>query len=168
VPVTDVYVAAGSNVDAVRNLQAALALLREIYAPLRISPAYRNQAVGFSGDDFINLAVGFSTADPVAEVRRQMQLIESGCGRLPNSPKWAPRTMDLDILLYGQLVSDVPGLVLPRPDLVRRPYMLKPIADIAPAVTHPTLHKTMRELWEAFDSKGHEMVSVELAEVVSG
>lgn len=159
---TDVYVAAGSNVDAARNLQTALALLREVYAPLRISPAYRNQAVGFAGDDFINLVVGFSTADPVAQVRRQMQLIESRCGRPPNSPKWAPRTMDLDILLYGQLVSDAPGLVLPRPDLVRRPYMLRPMADIAPAVMHPTLHKTMCELWETFDSQGHEMVSVEI------
>jgi 2-amino-4-hydroxy-6-hydroxymethyldihydropteridine diphosphokinase len=159
--VTDVYVAAGSNVDPARNLQTALTLLRQVYAPLRISPAYRNKAVGFSGDDFINLVVGFSTADPVAEVRRQMQLIETGCGRPPSSPKWAPRTMDLDILLYGQLLSNEPGLILPRPDLVRRPYMLKPMADIAPTVTHPTLHKTMHELWEAFDSQGHEMVELE-------
>ena len=157
---TDVYVAAGSNVDASRNLQTALTLLQQVYAPLRVSPAYRNKAVGFSGDDFINLVVGFSTTDPVAEVRRQMQLIEAACGRPPNSPKWAPRTMDLDLLLYGQLVSHEPGLLLPRPDLVRRPYMLKPMADIAPTVLHPTLHKTMRELWEAFDSQGHEMVEV--------
>jgi 2-amino-4-hydroxy-6-hydroxymethyldihydropteridine diphosphokinase len=159
---TDVYVAAGSNVDAARNLRAAIALLQQVYAPLRLSPAYRNKAVGFSGDDFINLVVGFSTTDSVAEVRRQMQIVEARCGRPPDSPKWAPRTMDLDILLYGRQVSSEPGLVLPRPDLVKRPYMLKPMADIAPHVLHPTLHKTMGELWQAFDTQGHEMVSVDL------
>jgi 2-amino-4-hydroxy-6-hydroxymethyldihydropteridine diphosphokinase len=70
--------------------------------------------------------------------------------------------MDLDILLYGQTVNDEPGLVLPRPDLVRRPYMLKPMADLAPDVMHPTLHQSMRELWESFDSRGHVMTQVEL------
>ncbi|HEY4369548.1 MAG TPA: 2-amino-4-hydroxy-6-hydroxymethyldihydropteridine diphosphokinase [Steroidobacteraceae bacterium] len=164
----DVYVAAGSNVDAVRNLQSALALLQEVYAPLRISHAYRNKAVGFSGEDFVNLVVGFSTDDSVAEVRRQTQRIEARCGRPPDAPKWAPRTMDLDILLYGQLISDEPRLILPRPDLVRRPYMLKPMVDIAPLLVHPTQHKTMRELWDAFDAQGHEMTEVELGRGVSG
>lgn len=155
---TDVYVAAGSNVDPVRHLHQALTALQQIYRPLRVSPAYRNKAVGFAGEDFINLAVGFTTDDPVTQVRQHLQQIEALCGRPPSAPKWAPRTMDLDILLYGQLISSEPGLILPRPDLIRRPYMLKPMVDIAPEVEHPTLHRTLRELWEAFDSAGHEMV----------
>jgi len=159
---TDVYVAAGSNVEPHKNLRAALTALQQVYQPLRISPAYRNKAVGFDGDDFINLVVGFSTDDPVALVRQQLQGIEALCGRPPGAPKWAPRAMDLDILLYGDLISTEPGLVLPRPDLLRRPYMLKPMADIAPQVRHPVLHQTMRELWEAFDSAGHEMTVVSL------
>jgi 7,8-dihydro-6-hydroxymethylpterin-pyrophosphokinase len=68
--------------------------------------------------------------------------------------------MDLDILLFGDLVSNEPGLVIPRPDLVKRPYMLKPMADIAPEVLHPTLDKTMRELWATFPGGDHEMVEV--------
>ncbi len=159
---TDVFVAAGSNVEPHKNLRAALTALEQVYRPLRISPAYRNKAVGFAGDDFINLVVGFSTDDPVAGVRRQLQAIEALCGRPPDAPKWAPRTMDLDILLYGDLISTDPGLVLPRPDLLRRPYMLKPMADIAPQVVHPLLHRTMRELWDAFDAAGHEMTVVDL------
>jgi 2-amino-4-hydroxy-6-hydroxymethyldihydropteridine diphosphokinase len=158
--VTDVYVAAGSNVDPVNHLQMALRELRRIYAPLKVSPAYRNKAVGFTGDDFINLVVGFSTDEPVARVREQLQQVESLCGRQPDAPKWASRSMDLDILLYGQLVSNEPGLVIPRPDLLRRPYMLKPMADIAPGVQHPLQKKSLRELWEAFDSAGHEMSEV--------
>jgi 2-amino-4-hydroxy-6-hydroxymethyldihydropteridine diphosphokinase len=157
-----VFVAAGSNVDPIVHLRQALDELVKSYAPLEISPAYRNKAVGFAGDDFINMVVGFMTGDSIHQVRRNLQEVEKRCGRPAHSPKWAPRTMDLDILLYDQLISDVPGLILPRPDLVRRAYMLKPMVDIAPEVMHPTLHKSMRELWEAFDRDGHEMRQVEL------
>ena len=96
------------------------------------------------------------------QVRRQLQKIEAACDRPPDAPKWAPRTMDLDILLFGDLVSDEPGLKIPRPDLVKRPYMLRPIADIAPDVRHPLLGKTMRELWESFEGDAHSMVEVSL------
>ena len=163
----EVYVAAGSNVEPVRNLCKALAAIDAAFGPLLLSPAYRNKAVGFEGADFINLVVGFSTQEPVTVVRRRLQEIEAACDRPPGAPKWAPRTMDLDILLYGAIVSSEPGLLLPRPDLLRRPYMLKPIADIAPEVRHPTLHKTMRELWDEFDADGHEMSEVSLGECVT-
>lgn len=157
---TDVYVAAGSNVEPEKYLARALRELAAAYGPLTLSPAYRNQAVGFSGDDFINLVVGFRTEDEVAAVRQQLQKIEADCDRPLDAPKWAPRTMDLDILLFGDLVSDEPGLKIPRPDLIKRPYMLRPIADIAPNVRHPILGKTMRELWESFAGDAHSMVEV--------
>ena len=157
---TDVYVAAGSNVEPEKYLARALRELAAAYGPLTLSPAYRNQAVGFSGDDFINLVVGFRTQDEVADVRQQLQRVEAACDRPPDAPKWAPRTMDLDILLFGDLVSDAPGLKIPRPDLLKRPYMLKPMADIAPDVRHPTLGKTMSELWAAFEGDEHSMVEV--------
>ena len=158
----DVFVAAGANVEPEKNLKLALAELERSDGPLRISPAYRNQAVGFEGVDFINLVVGFTTDDDVLQVRERLQKIEALCGRPPHAPKWAPRSMDLDILLFGDQVRDEPGLVLPRPDLVRRAYMLKPIVDIAPDFEHPTLHKTMRELWEAFEGKDHHMTVVKV------
>lgn len=157
---TAVYVAAGSNVEPERYLSKALRALAAVYGPLTPSPAYRNQAVGFTGADFINLVVGFHTEDSVVEVRRQLQKIEAACDRPPGAPKWAPRTMDLDILLFGDLVSSAPGLVIPRPDLLKRPYMLKPMADIGPDVQHPTLGKSMRELWNSFDGSAHSMVEV--------
>lgn len=159
---TEVYVAAGSNIDPVVHLRRALDELRRIYPRLVVSPAYRNKAVGFEGEDFINLVIGFSTQQPVTRVREQLQRVEKLCGRPDAAPKWAARSMDLDILLYGDLLSNEPGLVIPRPDLLRRSYMLKPMADIAPDVLHPLAQKTMLELWEAFDSAGHEMVEVPL------
>jgi len=156
----DVYVAAGSNIEPEKYLARALRELAATYGPLTLSPAYRNQAVGFTGADFINLVVGFRTDDEVAAVRERLQKIEAACDRPADAPKWAARTMDLDILLFGDLVSDEPGLKIPRPDLVKRPYMLKPMADIAPDVRHPTLGKSMRELWESFAGDAHSMVEV--------
>lgn len=166
----EVFVAAGSNVEPVKNLKLALAEMRKAFAPLSISPAYRNKAVGFEGDDFINLVVGFPTNDDLHTVRERLQHIEARCGRPREAPKWAPRSMDLDILLFGDEIRNEPApstglrtsLILPRPDLVKRPYMLKPTVDIAPDLVHPTLHKTMRELWDAFEGKDHEMAVVRL------
>jgi 2-amino-4-hydroxy-6-hydroxymethyldihydropteridine diphosphokinase len=156
----DVFVAAGSNVDPIAHLSRALHALGDTYGELTVSPAYRNAAVGFTGEDFINIVVAFRTDEPVQRVRARLQEIEAACGRPPAAPKWAPRTMDLDILLYGDTVSDEPGLLLPRPDLARRPYMLKPMADIAPERLHPTLKRSMRDLWESLDDGSHAMTEV--------
>lgn len=71
----DVYVAAGSNIEPERYLAHALELMNAQYAPLRVSPAYRNKAVGFEGEDFINLVVGFTTDEPVTRVRERLQAI---------------------------------------------------------------------------------------------
>jgi len=157
-----VYVAAGSNVEPVANLRRALDVLDAHFAPLRLSRAYRNAAVGFTGDDFVNLVLGFETSLAVDAVLERLHRAEAACGRERQAPKWAPRAMDLDILLYGELVCERPGLVLPRPDLVRRPYMLAPMAEIAPDVRHPTLGLTMGELWQRFDCAAHAMQVVEL------
>jgi 2-amino-4-hydroxy-6-hydroxymethyldihydropteridine diphosphokinase len=157
-----VYVAAGSNVEPERNLALAVRELRRSFGEVRCSRAYRNVAVGFDGPDFINLVAAFETALGVHEVVAELQRIEGLCGRARLAPKWAPRSMDLDILLYDRMLSDQPGLVLPRPDLVKRPYMLGPMAEIAPDERHPTLGRTMGELWATFDREAHAMTAVAL------
>jgi 2-amino-4-hydroxy-6-hydroxymethyldihydropteridine diphosphokinase len=158
-----VFVAAGSNVEPVANLQRACGELRKTWHDAVFSRAYRNKAVGFDGPDFVNLVVGFSTAQPLDAVIARLHAIETQCGRPRYAPKWASRTMDLDVLLYGDLVEKTPQYTLPRPDLLKRPYMLGPMAEIAPQVKHPTEHKSIGELWEAFDRDGHGMEPVELA-----
>ena len=153
----DVYVAAGSNVDASKNLQRAAAGLQRDFGAVRFSPVYRNAAVGFEGEDFLNFAAAFRTDLPVEAVIERLQTIEGECGRTRDAPKWAPRSMDLDILLYGDLVCERPGLILPRPDLIKRPYMLGPMVDLAPELRHPTLGRTLAELWADFDRAAHPM-----------
>jgi 2-amino-4-hydroxy-6-hydroxymethyldihydropteridine diphosphokinase len=159
-----VFVAAGSNVDPERHLARALTELRRAFPDTQVSPAYRNRAVGFEGADFINAVVGFHTELPVTEVIERLRGIEASCGRARDAPKWAPRSMDLDILLYGDLVSDDPQLRLPRPDLLKRAYMLGPLADLAPEVVHPTAGATIGQLWERFDRSAHalEPVTIDL------
>ena len=129
-PGTPVYVAAGSNV-----------------APLRVSGAYANPAIGFVGEDFVNLVVGFETGLPLEAVIERLHEAEAACGRVRDAPKWGPRSMDLDLLLFGDAVLTRPGFTLPRPDLLRRPYMLGPAAEIAPHFVHPTERRTLAELW---------------------
>jgi 2-amino-4-hydroxy-6-hydroxymethyldihydropteridine diphosphokinase len=160
--VTTVLVAAGSNVEPVANLRRALDSLAARYPGLRRSRAYRNPAVGFEGEDFINLVVAFDTADEVGAVIERLHEAEALCGRPRNAPKWAPRSMDLDILLFGDTVCDRPGLVLPRPDLVRRAYMLGPAAELAPGVIHPTLGATLAELWQGFEQASHPLQVVDI------
>ena len=155
-----VYVAAGSNVEPERHMHQAVAELEREFPDVRFSSWYRNRAHGFEGDDFINLAAGFTTQLAVQEVLERLHAIESRCGRAPHAPRWAPRSMDLDVLLYGDLACELPGLKLPRPDLLRRAYMLGPLAEIAPLVRHPTAGLTIGELWQRFDREAHPLVSV--------
>jgi 2-amino-4-hydroxy-6-hydroxymethyldihydropteridine diphosphokinase len=160
--VPQVFVAAGSNVQPERNLALAVHELAKTFPGLRCSAAYRNVAVGFVGPDFINLVVGFHTDRPLRDVLMELQRIETLCGRPRLAPRWEPRAMDLDLLLFGDLVCAESDVVLPRPDLVRRAYMLGPMAEIAGEITHPTLGLTMRELWERFDRGAHRLSVVAL------
>ena len=161
-----VYVAAGSNIDPQANLGRAQGELARIFGSLHVSPWYRNAAVGFTGQDFINFVFGFDTQLDVHDVQLRLREVEALCGRPPNAPKWVARAMDLDILLYGDLVLDEPQLQLPRPDLLLRPYMLGPLADLAPDLRHPTRGRSIAQLWAAFDREAHQMIAVRPAATV--
>jgi 2-amino-4-hydroxy-6-hydroxymethyldihydropteridine diphosphokinase len=163
--VTQVLVAAGSNVDPLANLRRALDVLQRHFAPLRVSRAYANPPVGFAGDDFVNLVVAFDTERPAAEILARLHEAEAACGRPRDAPKWAPRSMDLDVLLLGDRVLQSPELTLPRPDLLRRPYMLGPAAEIAPDFEHPTERRSLAELWREMQRRegdAHRMRVVDL------
>jgi 2-amino-4-hydroxy-6-hydroxymethyldihydropteridine diphosphokinase len=160
-PPIPVFVAAGSNVEPRRNLALARSEIAATWPDAVFSAAYQNPAVGFDGPDFINWVVGFTTTMSIDAVVERLRAIETLCGRPRHAPKWAPRSMDLDILLFGDRVAETANYKLPRPDLNKRPYMLGPMAEIAPHVMHPTLHRSMSDLWRDFDSAGHAMTRVE-------
>jgi 2-amino-4-hydroxy-6-hydroxymethyldihydropteridine diphosphokinase len=155
-----VFVAAGSNIEPEHNLTVAVAELARVFPGSRFSPWYRNRAVGFEGADFINLVAGFDTSLAPVAVLERLHAIETQCGRPRDAPRWAPRSMDLDVLLYDALVLEGPPLTVPRPDLLKRAYMLGPLADLAPEVVHPTAGRTVGELWRAFDQAAHPLIRV--------
>jgi 2-amino-4-hydroxy-6-hydroxymethyldihydropteridine diphosphokinase len=155
--VARVYVAAGSNIEPERNLACAAAGLERAFGALEVSPWYRNRAAGFEGPDFINFVVGFDTPLAPREVVTQLRAIETQCGRPRDAPKWQSRAIDLDILLYGDAVLDEKDLKLPRPDLLKRAYMLGPLADLAPQLMHPTAGQSIAELWSRFDRAAHPL-----------
>ncbi|HEV7607796.1 MAG TPA: 2-amino-4-hydroxy-6-hydroxymethyldihydropteridine diphosphokinase [Steroidobacteraceae bacterium] len=160
---TSVYVAAGSNVEPEKNLARACAEIARTWPDVRFSRAYRNKAVGFDGPDFINMVVGFHTDDPLDTVLERLWDIEVLCGRPRNAPKWASRAMDLDVLLFGARIEKTADYTLPRPDLLKRPFMLGPMAEIAADVVHPLAGKTIGELWREFARDSHSMIPVSVA-----
>lgn len=158
-----VYVAVGSNIHPEENVAKAAHELKRLFPDARFSSWYRNRAVGFEGDDFVNGVVGFTTGLPLPTVIEHLRAVEALCGRPRNAPRWAPRAMDLDVLLYDNVVCVEPTMTLPRPDLLKRPYMLGPLAELAPEVVHPTAGLTIGELWRRFDRDSHVMTRVESA-----
>ncbi len=148
----------GSNVDAQRNLVIAARALSGRHPGARFSRCYRNRAVGFEGPDFINFVVELPVAGDPALLKGELECVETQCGRRRDAPKWAPREMDLDILLFDDLVQDTPGLVLPRPDLLRWGFMLGPLAELAPRLVHPVEGRSMAALWAAFDQQANPLI----------
>ncbi len=147
----EVFVSVGSNIDRERNVASALRMLGEIFGPIRVSSVYESEAVGFEGDPFFNLVVQFATALPVEEVVSHLAAIEQHHGRTRNSRKFSSRTLDLDLLLFGDAVRRVGKLELPRDEITRYAFMLEPLAELAPDRKHPTLKKTYAELWADYD-----------------
>jgi 2-amino-4-hydroxy-6-hydroxymethyldihydropteridine diphosphokinase len=153
----DAYVAAGSNVRPRANLAEALRLLARDFPGLAASRAYSNPAVGFQGDDFINLVVRFPADLPTGTLLERLKSVELACGREPGAPKWGPRTLDLDLLLHGDVVGRVAGKELPHPDLLTRAWVLGPLAELDPGLVHPVTGERMDALWRRFDRQAHPL-----------
>lgn len=158
---TTVFVGIGSNVEPEQHVRAAVQRLRQRFGTLQISPVYRNPAVGFKGDDFLNLAVAFETAAGAAEVHAALDAIELQCGRVRGGPRFAPRALDLDLLLHGELVAESP-LRLPRPEILKYAYVLKPLADLAPERPHPGTGRSLGAHWREFSGRNQPLVAVTL------
>lgn len=148
---TRAWLSLGSNMEPEKHLRAALAELRGRYGAIVVSPAYRTRAVGFEGPDFVNLAVGIDTDETPEALDEWLHVLEARLGRVRTGVRFASRTLDADIVLFGDRIVRGPGhLEVPRRELVEHAFVLKPLADIAPGAVHPQLGETIAELWRAF------------------
>ena len=156
------FLSLGSNTNAEFHICAALRALNATFSGCRLSPVYRSRAVGFEGEDFINLVAAIETHLSPIELRQYLRDMEDRYGRDRTTPKFSDRTLDIDILMYGDLVLESPELKLPRPEILKFAHVLKPLADLVPNHLHPVEGKTMMKLWESAGLEGVGLMEIEL------
>lgn len=155
-----VYLSLGSNIDRERYICAALDALTEHFGELEISSVYESEAVGFEGENFLNLVVGLKSELSVAELNKIMRAIEHDNDRRRDGPKFSSRTLDIDILLYDDLVGEFSGVVLPRDEVHKNAFVLLPLSELAPDEVHPLLGKSYFDLWQGYDKKKQPLWAV--------
>lgn len=150
-----IYIALGSNLgDRLTNLRAAIQFLSPVVQVLVESRVYETPPWGFTDQPpFLNMAIKAQTELEPEALLATLKQIEARLGRTPTI-RWGPRLIDLDILFYDDLVLDTPSLVIPHPRLHERGFVLAPLADLAPDLSHPTLKRSVRELLSEADLKG--------------
>lgn len=146
---TRVFVSIGSNVDRERHVCAALKALEQQFGSLVVSPVYETAAVGFDGAPFYNLVAGFDTDWPVARLTAWLRELEAANGRVREAAKFSDRSLDVDLLTYGDAVGVIDGVQLPREEIGRYAFVLKPLADMAPEACLPGTRQTYAALWAA-------------------
>lgn len=157
-----VYVSLGSNIDAERNLRLAVDELRRRFGPVTLSGIYQNAAVGFDGNDFLNLVAAFDSDLPPAIIQGQIEEIHELAGRQRGSEKFSARALDVDLLLYGDEIIDQPPLRIPRSDVLKYAFVLGPLAELAPDLVHPETGQTIRSHWQECDARRHPLTPVDV------
>ena|SRR5580698_2270224 len=144
------YLSLGSNVgDREVNLREAIARLEVKGRVVSVSSLYETEPVEFTDQAwFLNCAVALETSDAPEQLMASILGIEAEMGR-QRIQKKGPRNIDIDILLFGDEVLNSPALAIPHPAMHERRFVLQPLAEIAPAVRHPVLKKTILELLDA-------------------
>lgn len=145
-----VYIGVGSNMgDKLKNIETAIAALDDTQNRVtQVSKHYVTRPWGYEEqDEFLNCAVELSTLLSPMALLRKLQAIENSLER-KREIKWGPRTIDLDILLFENIITDYADLIIPHPYLEKRMFVLTPLADIAPQVIHPLLGKRISRLKE--------------------
>ncbi len=156
-----VYLSLGSNIDRERYIVAALDALQHHFGQLVISSIYESLPVGFDGSNFYNLVVVIETDLALADLSKLLRQIEADNNRCRRDPKFGPRTLDIDILLYGDCVGTFGGITLPRGETTKNAFVLLPLAEIAPNLEHLPSGKTYGQLWAEYDTGSQKLWPVD-------
>lgn len=145
-----VYISIGSNIDREQQIISGVDALKAAFGQIHLSSVYECEPVGFCGDNFYNLVAKVETNKTPGFIGELLKQLEKQQGRVDFSKKFSARKMDLDILLYDDLVMDKP-VQIPRDEIPENAYVLQPLAEIAGELIHPTLHQTYNTLWKNYD-----------------
>lgn len=156
-----VYISLGSNIDRDQLTRAGVKSLQKHYGELQLSSVYESEAVGFVGEDFYNMVIALQTDEDVHSVFARLRQIEDEHGRDRTGPRFSSRTLDLDLLLYDELILHEGRLQIPRDEILERAFVLWPLAEIAPQRLHPVAQKTYAELWQNFDKSQEKLKPID-------
>ena len=145
-----VFIGIGSNIEPQQHIPEAIEKLSTLAAQIRCSPIYQAPAIGFDGQDFHNLVVELICTLPLPVLITQLEAIEQAMLQSKTHQSYTSRVIDLDLLLYDQAIMQTRELELPRSDILKFPFVLKPMADLAPDLNHPLLQQTYAELWQHY------------------
>ncbi len=157
---TNIYLSLGSNIQRYRHITAGLDALSVLLSEMKISTVYESKSVGFEGSNFLNLVVSGQTKLTISELSERLKKIEDDNGRKRNGPKFSPRTLDIDILLYDDFVGVDAGVKLPREEILYNAFVLLPLKELAADELHPELKTSFLQLWNEFDKTGQLLWSV--------
>jgi 2-amino-4-hydroxy-6-hydroxymethyldihydropteridine diphosphokinase len=146
-----VFLSLGSSVEQQRYIAAGLDALTEQFGALLISSVYESVAIGFEGDNFYNLVVGIEADLSVGELSQYLKTLEDQNGRRRDCPRFSARTLDIDILTYGDAVGTFDGVLLPRQEILENAFVLWPLAELAPHDLHPIEMLSYGVLWQDYD-----------------
>jgi 2-amino-4-hydroxy-6-hydroxymethyldihydropteridine diphosphokinase len=152
-----VFIGIGSNIDRERSVRAGVEELKNSYGDVQLSAVYESDAVGFEGDAFYNLVAVFDTDDSVDQVVANLSRIEDLHGRVRNGERFAARTLDLDLLLFGEAIITTEKYHVPRDEIPRYAFVLWPLAEIAPDMRHPETGETFAAMWDRFDKRNQAL-----------
>ena len=156
-----IYISIGSNIDAEKNIRLAIHALQDHYGKLILSSVYESEAVGFDGDNFLNLVAAVKTDEDVHTVVAVLRNIEDNNGRVRSGPRFSSRIVDLDLLLYDDLILKVDNLELPRDEITKNAFVLLPLDEIASQLIHPLSGKTICEHWLSFDKDSQKLWAID-------
>ena len=170
-PLTEIYLGLGSNVEREKHLCAGLDALAEFLQGMQCSAVFESQPVGIKSGPFFNLVVSAKTDLPLIELSRRLKLIEADNGRYAHDRKGLP--LDIDVLLYGDRVGNFDGLILPRAEILKNAFVLWPLSLIAPGNVHPGVGKTLAQMWAdaqidqvlapvAFEWRGEQLTPLQM------
>lgn len=145
-----IYISLGSNINPQHNVKVGIEALKKTINVTAISTIYESKSIGFLGNNFLNLVIKAQTLLSVNDLIILFKTIEIANGRAINAKKFSSRTLDIDLLLYDDLIIALPTK-LPRPEIATNAFVLLPLAEIAPDKIHPITQLTYQQMWQNFD-----------------
>lgn len=151
----------GSNIDAPNNIRKAVRALRLEFDALKCSSVYESEAIGFVGANFLNLVAIIETTADLSSISSVLKLLEDRFGRNREQPRFSARTLDVDILFYGDEKTKSDEIELPKEEITQYAFVLQPLAELLPDRIHGFTGLTYADLWDEFDQSNQQLWKVD-------